>query len=131
MPHDRPEQRQEFASILCQKLAVIAEEISLLEKQYGKVVYAREVPEYRSNMMPGIPLQPPYMNQSSAIAFDGGWQPQSIMTQSFPGFSGNMTGTAVAVAATSGFDADEEDEDLTRYEQRLQQTHDRSSKLSE
>lgn len=129
MPHDRPEQRQEFASILSQKLAVIADEISALEKQFGKVIYAREVPEYRSNMMPGIPLQPSYMNQCQTAAF-GGWQPQPIMTQSYPGFPGNPTGTAVAVAATSGFDADEEEEeDLRRYEQRIQAVHDRSSKF--
>ncbi|KAE9552625.1 hypothetical protein FO519_004173 [Halicephalobus sp. NKZ332] len=131
MPHDRPEQRQEFASILTQKLTTIAEEIVFLEKQYGKVIYAREIPEYRSDMPPSnVPIQPSYMNQSQAVAFGGGWQHPLIMTQSFPGFSGNPTGTAVAVAATSGFDADEEEEDLSRYEQRIQTVHDRSNSIS-
>uniref|UniRef100_A0AC34QS64 DIX domain-containing protein n=1 Tax=Panagrolaimus sp. JU765 TaxID=591449 RepID=A0AC34QS64_9BILA len=123
MPHDRPEQRQEFASLLSQKLSEIAEEIAVLERHHGKTIYAREVVEYRN-----LAIDQPTFNQP---AFGGpGWHPQTGMANSFHGFNTAHSGTQVAVAATSGFDADEEDEDLARYEQRLQQFRDRSNSVS-
>ena len=137
MRHDRPEQRLEFANLLTQKLSAIADEISILERQFGKVIYAREIPEYRQQLENSFTQsqthnQPPYANQKQATApAFAMWsqpplqQPQPSMFHSFGPPMASST-TAATVAATSGFEPDDEDDDVNEFERRL---HQRSSEL--
>uniref|UniRef100_A0A914YBP2 RGS domain-containing protein n=1 Tax=Panagrolaimus superbus TaxID=310955 RepID=A0A914YBP2_9BILA len=141
MPHDRPEQRIEFANILTQKLSAIVDEIATLERHFNKVIYARELPEYRQKVAQSFnQQQPSYVNQPQMAppsAFTmWGQQPllqqqhsalqQSQHFQTFgPPPQGAKSIAEATVGATSGFDADEEDIDY--YESKIR-GNDRSSK---
>uniref|UniRef100_A0AC34FQC4 DIX domain-containing protein n=1 Tax=Panagrolaimus sp. ES5 TaxID=591445 RepID=A0AC34FQC4_9BILA len=151
MPHDRPEQRIEFANILTQKLSAIADEIATLERHFNKIIFARELPEYRQKVAQSFnqqlqqQQQPSYVNQPQMAppsAFTmWGQQPLSIQqqqqhsvlqqSQHFQTFGpppqGAKSIAEATVGATSGFDADEEDIDY--YESKIR-GNDRSNSIS-
>uniref|UniRef100_A0A7E4VWL9 RGS domain-containing protein n=1 Tax=Panagrellus redivivus TaxID=6233 RepID=A0A7E4VWL9_PANRE len=140
MPHERPEQRVEFANILTEKLNVIAEEIARLERQHGVIVYARQIPEYqqREQGFTAQPISVPYMNpalQNPTMVSDTLWQPGNMYPSAFAPPPVMATSVPpLSMAATSGYDAyDEDDEDLTKYEQKLRKQNnriDRSNSIS-
>lgn len=140
MPHDRPEQRIEFANILTQKLSAIADEIAILERHFDKQIFAREIPEYRQKILQSQSFhqqqqQPSYINQpqmaSNPSAFKMWEQSSVLQQQQLPlQFQTSSSQAAKSIAeaticATSGFDADEEDIDY--YESKIR-GNDRSSK---
>uniref|UniRef100_A0AC35FIC9 DIX domain-containing protein n=1 Tax=Panagrolaimus sp. PS1159 TaxID=55785 RepID=A0AC35FIC9_9BILA len=145
MPHDRPEQRIEFANILTQKLSAIADEIAILERHFDKQIFAREIPEYRQKILQSQSFhqqqqqqqQPSYINQpqmaSNPSAFKMWGQSSILQQQQLPlQFQTSSSQAAKSIAeaticATSGFDADEEDIDY--YESKIR-GNDRSNSIS-
>jgi hypothetical protein len=148
MPHDRPEQRAEFANILTQKLSAIADEIAILERHFNKIIYAREIAEYRQQYTQlhsqtasfNSQQQPSYVNQAqmSTSTFGMWGQPPSTLLQQAtpqpfnafapPLVASSTTGAVVGgQQSTSGFDADEED--IEYYEKKIR-INDRSNSIS-